>query len=201
MKGKIFSASILCMLLVPGFAQAVPLKVVNVTAPDVNCVFNKTCKVTVTDTSATFSWPSSITANASATLQSRTFKGSANGVPGANKTAYLYRVIATKGGSTDCVTGLVMDFGPVSQLDYDKSGAPSDVFVITKGGLGSSGIQSADMNGNTITFKFTQGICNTVTQSSFFFGLAADTAPKSVTIQADVIAKPAVNVTARVPTH
>lgn len=205
---KIFSLSILNMLLVPLFAQAVPLKVVNVSAPDVNCVFNKACKVTVTDTVATFSWPSIIAApNASAKLQSRTYTGKASAgvvIPGAGKTAYVYRVIALKGGSTDCVTGLVMDFGPVAAIDYNKSGMPSDIFVITKGGLGSVGIKSADKTGNIITFTFSQGICNTVAQDSFFFGLSATKAPKVLTVQATVLGgqgTTSVNVPARVPTH
>lgn len=34
----------------PALAQATPLKVVTVAAPDVNCVFDPSCKLTVTDT-------------------------------------------------------------------------------------------------------------------------------------------------------
>ena len=193
------------MLISPMSLEASPLKVVNVKAPDINCVFNAKCSNVVTDTVSTFSWPSYVSATgALAELQSRTFLGKATegvAVPGAGKTAYLYRVIAKKGGSTDCVLGLVMDFGPISQLDYNKSGINSDIFVITSGGIGSVGIKSADKVGNKITVNFTQGICNTVTQSSYFFGLTSNAKPKTATIQANVIGigSPSLNVGGRLP--
>lgn len=194
---KCFASGIFSALVISISAQAAPLKVVNVSAPAINCVFNPQCKVVVNDSLATFTWPSVVTPpTAAANLQSRTFAGTSG------KTAYLYRITALKGGSTDCVTGLVMDFGPNTPLDFNNSGAQSDVFVITKGGLGSVGIKSADKNGNTITFSFNQAICNTVAQGSFFFGLAATSAPKSVTVQTEVLGssgKMSVNVPARVP--
>jgi hypothetical protein len=189
-------------------AEATQLTVVNVSAPAVNCVFNPSCKVTVTDTVAKFSWPGVAGSKPSGSLQSRTFTGIgpvSQGMPGWSKTAYLYRVQALTGTSVDCITGLAVDFGPIAQLDYNQSGKPSDVFVITKGGLGSRGIQSADQVGSTITFHFAGGVCNTVAQSTFFFGLAAATPPKSVTAQVLFVGSgnPAANanVAARSPTH
>lgn len=194
-----FALCVFSTLVASMSAQADPLKIVNVSAPAINCVFNSQCKVVVEDSTSTFSWPSVVTApTASAQLQSRTFAGMAG------KTAYLYRVTALKGGSTDCVMGLVMDFGPNAQLDFNKSGMLSDVFVVTKGGLGATGVKSADRVGSTITFNFTQAICNTVIQGSYFFGLAATTPPKSITVKAQVLAstgKKLVDVQARVPTH
>lgn len=195
-------------LLTSTAAQAVPLKVVKVGAPAINCVFNATCTITVTDTVSKFTWPSIIAApTASASFQSRTANGVASAVavvPGANLHVYMYRVTALTGGSTDCVSGLVMDVGPVASLDYNNSGKPSQIFVVTMGGLGTVGIQSADQVGNTITFKFTQAICNTVAQGSYFFGFAAKTLPETVKATALVFGAPGASqatTEARVPTH
>ncbi len=173
--------------------KAVPLKIVNVSAPSINCVFNPQCIVVENDSSAAFFWPSHTAQDAAATLQSRTLVGKEG------QTAYLYRVIATRGGSTDCVSGLVMDFGSNVRLDFNNSGRSSDVFVVTKGGLGSVGIKSAEKIGTSITFNFSHGICHS--ESSFFFGLMAAGKPKSVSVQATVLGSvtTSVNVAARVP--
>ncbi|HML12226.1 MAG TPA: hypothetical protein VK456_02905 [Xanthobacteraceae bacterium] len=72
--------------------------------------------------------------------------------------------------------GAVIDFGPVQQLTYPQN-QPADVFVITEGGLGSVGIQSAEQDGTVITFTFSAPLCAGAT--SYFFGLAATNAPVS----------------------
>src|SRR5580765_6931642 len=69
-------------------AAASPLTVVQVAAPGVNCVFNASCSVTVSDT--TGSIPLNFTAG-TPFLQSRTFSG-APGTPAAGLTGYEYRV-------------------------------------------------------------------------------------------------------------
>lgn len=56
---------------------------------------------------------------------------------------------------------------------------PSQVFVITAGGLGSDGIQSADQEGDAITFTFSTPLCGG--QTSYFFGLAAKKPPQAAT--------------------
>ncbi len=188
-------------LLLSMSAIAAPLKIVTVNAPAINCIFNNTCKMTATDTVSTFSWPSTIATTAEAKLQSRTFTSTPNS-PAAGKTAYLYRLTALKGGSTDCVTGLVVKFGPVTQLDYAKSGNPADIFVVTTGGLGSVGIKSAEQQGNTITFNFSQAICNTVAQGTFFFGLTSPNQPKNMQVQAQILSgsgTKSMNTNAQVP--
>ena len=50
--------------------------------------------------------------------QSRTFTGEP-GTPGAGLTGYEYRLSMTQAaGFSDCVLGLVLDFGPVEKLPY-----------------------------------------------------------------------------------
>src|SRR5271155_2201191 len=138
--GKPMKTSALIVLAASGFflcetAFATPLTVVNVSAPNVNCVFDSSCKVIVTDTVGNY--PPSGRFTGQEILQSRTFVGQP-GTPGAGKTAYLYRVDFTQAqpvGDQACAMNLKIDFGPVSPLPYN--GTPADVVVVTQGGLGS----------------------------------------------------------------
>ena len=61
----------LLLCFTPFVVEAVPLKVVNVSAPAINCVFNPTCTVTVNDTSDNVT----LSAGGTGFLQSRTYKG------------------------------------------------------------------------------------------------------------------------------
>jgi hypothetical protein len=161
-------------------AQAGPLTVVQVAAPGVNCVFNASCTITVSDTTA------GIPLNFSAGtpfLQSRTFSGAA-GTPAAGLTGYEYRVdLTSAAGSVDCLLGLVVDFGPVQLLPY-KAGSTAHVYVVTQGGLGSIGIKSAEQDGDVISFEFDKPLCVGINvgagPTTFFFGLASTKAPHMI---------------------
>lgn len=172
-------------------------------APDINCVFETDCTVVVTDSVGTIPLPN---ATGTARLQSRTFAGMA-GAPAAGKTAYEYRVDLTQAtaiGDVACVTALHVDFGPVTKLQYNKLGPLDDVFVVTKGGLGTIGLASAEQNHNIITFTFSQPVCAADTsgpgRTTFFFGLASIHPPKAVVakIEAPGI-MPDLDVKARAP--
>jgi len=186
-------------------ALAVPLTVVTVAAPDINCVFETDCTITVTDSVGNIAVPDT---TGIARLQSRTFAGKP-GAPAAGKTGYEYRVDLTQAatpGDQACVTGLDVDFGPVTKLQYNKVGPTDDVFVVTKGGLGSIGLASADQNGNIITFTFSQPVCAADSsgpgKTTFFFGLASVHPPKGIvaTIEAPGVF-PGIDVKARAPSH
>jgi hypothetical protein len=172
----------------PG-ATAAPLTVVTVSAPEINCVFETDCSVAVTDTVGTITMPGT---TGTARLQSRTFVGKP-GAPGDGKTAYEYRLDLTQATTqmdASCLTGLEVDFGPVAKLQYNKSGAADDVFVVTKGGLGTIGLAAAEQNGDVITFAFTQPVCAADTgaagKTTFFFGLASAKAPKGIVATVDM---------------
>jgi hypothetical protein len=185
---------------------AAPLSFVNVSAPAINCVFSATCSVTVTDTVDTITVPPGLwTGNAR--LQSRTFVG-APGTPGAGKTAYLYRVDLTQAnsdGEVPCVTDIAVDFGPVAKLQYNKAGPLDDVFVVTKGGIGSVGLYAVDQTSDVITFTFNEPVCAGPTggkgESSYFFGLASATPPKSIIAYASVPGLDPIDVKARAPSQ
>ena len=138
--------------------EAGPLKVVNVSAPAINCVFNPTCTVTVNDTS------DNITMSTGGTgfLQSRTYKGAA-GSPAAGLFAYEYRIDlrnAVGAVAISCIDWMTISFGPVvGSLNYGADAKPDQVFVVTGGGIGTIGIASAVQTGSSIKFKFTSPVC------------------------------------------
>jgi len=188
----------------PLAVEAETLKVVEVNAPAVNCVFRTTCRIPVTDSVGHIPLPFIATAG-TAWLQSRSFTAEP-GTPGAGKTGYLYRISLTEAsGSAECIGGLVLDFGPVAKLPY-QTGVMADVFVITTGGLRTIGIKSATKTGNVIEFELTQGLCLSggadIKNTTFFFGLAADTAPTASTARIWAVGNPPFyEVEARVPAH
>lgn len=162
-----------------------PLKVVNVGAPAINCVFDPSCTVTVTDTTA----PIPIPAGGTNFLQSRTFAGMP-GAPANGLYAYEYRIdLRNAVGITyiPCLSTMTIEFGPVvGTLDYNGDGVTDDqVYVVTSGGLGSIGLASAEKSDNKIAFTFSEPVCAGGHpgggQSTFFFGLVSTQPPKSVT--------------------
>jgi hypothetical protein len=189
---------------VAGVAGATSLSIVTVSAPEINCIYETDCTVTVTDTVANITLPS-MTGNGR--LQSRTFAGKA-GAPAAGKTGYEYRLDMTQAtaiGDVACVTGLEVDFGPITKLQYNKAGPVDDVFVITKGGLGSIGLASAEQDRNVITFTFSQPVCAADTsgpgKTTFFFGLTSAHTPKGIVAKVEVPAFDPVDIKARAPDH
>ena len=177
-------------------AHAAALTVVNVNAPKVNCVFDATCKVIVNDSVGNLTFTQ---LGNGARLQSRTYAAKP-GTPGAGTTVYEYRVDLTAGVVwSDCISGMVINFGPVQKLNYPPK-TPGHVFVVTTGGLGSDGIASAEQDGDVITFNFSHPLC--AGKTSFFFGLAAKTAPAKTTATLFGIGSPPlVQADARAPQH
>jgi hypothetical protein len=155
-------------------AQAALLKIVDVGAPEINCVFHEAgmpdCTVVVDDSFGTFTVPGD---NGEGQLQSRTYAGVAP-ASGAGTMAYVYRVDLTAMPlAANCVTKLALDFGAVEALIYGPQGY-ADVFVVIVGSLGNPGsakLSSADKVGNEITFTFDIPVCPG--ETSFFFGLAS----------------------------
>src|SRR6266404_9952473 len=106
---RLLLASLLCFI--PFVVQTVPLKVVNVSAPAINCVFNPTCTVTVNDTSDNVT----LSNGGTGFLQSRTYKGAA-GAPAAGLFAYEYRLDlrnAVGAVAISCIDWMTISFGPV----------------------------------------------------------------------------------------
>jgi hypothetical protein len=98
-----------------------------------------------------------------------------------------------------------LDFGPLVQLQYNKVGPIDDVYVVTKGGLGSVGLLSADAMDNKITFVFSQPVCPASSgnkgQTTYFFGLAAKGLPMPANGSVGVSGFDPFDTKARTPTH
>src|SRR5215212_10963683 len=100
-------------------AQAQPLKIVEVGAPAINCVFQTDCNIPVTDTTGNLLLPT--LTPGTAWLQSRTFAGEA-GAPGVGTTGYEYRISMTQAsGTSDCVVSFTLNFGPHKPLPYQNN--------------------------------------------------------------------------------
>jgi hypothetical protein len=179
---KLIFALLFCFT--PFAVEAAALKVVNVSAPAINCVFNPSCTVTVNDTSDNIA----MSTGGTGFLQSRTYMGAA-GSPAAGLYAYEYRIdLRNAVGLTaiSCIDWMTISFGPVvSTLDYTGDAKPDQVFVVTGGGIGTIGIASAVQSGSTIKFKFTSPVCEGGApgkgDSSFFWGLVSKTPAQFVT--------------------
>ena len=201
MRSGVIAFATLALLASRGYAQ--PLKIVEVSAPAINCVFNATCKITVSDTTGNILLPT--VAAGTAWLQSRTFAGQP-GTPAAGLTGYNYRISLTQAsGQTDCITSFNINFGPHKPLPY-KDNTPADIYVVTGGGLGTISLKSAVRSNDVIEFTLKSPLCLNgpadIKNTTFFIGIAASAAPMHVNTQFSVVGFPSIYaVDARVPTH
>ena len=174
---------ILLLISVPASLAAQPLRVVNVSAPAINCVFSTTCKITVTDMSSPI-WGGGF-------LQSRNYRAR-RGSPAAGRYVYEYRVDLRNSVGTvalGAITQLTVDFGPDVRFDFNHDRRLDDVFVVTGGGLGNKGLASAVRSGTSITFTFAgggiaQGGGPGRGDSSYFFGIVSTKPRRNVTVTA-----------------
>jgi hypothetical protein len=196
-------SGVLAATLVSVAAQAQVLKVVEVGAPAINCVFQTDCTIPVTDTTGNILLPTIGTGTA--WLQSRTFAGE-TGAPGAGTTGYEYRISMTQAsGTSDCIVSFTLNFGPHKQLPY-KSGQLADVYVVTTGGLGTISLAKAERFGDVIEFTLSKSLCvngsASIANTTYFIGLAATAAPMHVNAHiATTGPTPIFGADARVPTH
>ena len=150
MRRTIASGALAALVMFPLAAQAQLLKVVEVGAPAINCVFQTDCNIPVSDTTGNILFPT--LDPGTAWLQSRTFAGEA-GAPGVGTTGYQYRISLTQAsGNSECIKGFNLNFGPHKQLPY-KNNQLADVYVVTSGGLGTIGVKSAEKFGDVILFE------------------------------------------------
>lgn len=146
------------------------LHVVEVAAPDINCISDLDCRITADDSTDRITLPA---ASGSAFLQSRLSvaepRTEAEGLR-----MYEYRVFLgglSGGPSTPCIKKLVLDFGFMAALDYDGDGRSEHAYVVTHGvspGVAPSAISS---DGRQLWVTFDPPLC--AGESSLFFGLAS----------------------------
>ena len=124
MKRKLI-LGLLVLLATANNALSAPLNVVTVGAPAVNCVFDPTCRIIVSDSTASVP----IAISGTSFLQSRTFTGNP-GAPANGFYAYEYRIDLTQATSTvsppPCIRSLTVPIGPVINLDYNGDHTSTD---------------------------------------------------------------------------
>ena len=176
---------ILVLLFSCSVARTQPLRVVEVSAEQLNCLFDSTCRVGAEDTTDDIPLP----ARGTSLLQSRTLIGH-RGAAAAGLHVYQYRVDLRRAiGLTNipCLNSMSVSFGPVvNTLDLDGNGKAGDeVFVISEGGGGRIGLASAEKTEGVITFQFSSPVCAgghpDGGHSTFFFGLLSANAPGPAT--------------------
>ena len=173
----------LFVCLTPLAVNAAPLKIVNVAAPAINCVFSTSCSVRVKDTKGEVE----LSTGGEGLLRTRTFKG-ASGSPAERLFAYEYRLDLTdaSGAKPSCIDWISLSFGPVvNSLNFGGDARPDQVFVITTGGIGSIGLASATQTRDTIRFKFSSPVCSGTPgakgASTYFWGVVSGQPPKNIT--------------------
>lgn len=183
----------ICLAAAMVHAAPVPLKMVNVSAPAYNCLFDPSCTIVVDDTTSPIPDGGVIFCGPVSTffLQSRTYTGNA-GALGAGLYVYEYRIDLT--GKTcpgletlvDGILDVSIDFGPNVPMDFDGSGKLSDVYVVTGGGVGSVAPSAALRDGSRVYLEFDVGNPDGLPfllfpgQSTFFIGLVSTQPPTDV---------------------
>jgi len=146
----------------------------NTSAPQVNFVFSTDGTVVVTDMSSPIF--------GGGFLQSRIYQAEP-GSPAAGKWVYEYRLDLRNAQSITNVpyaTSVALSTGPVRNYDYNFDNVATDqVFVVTAGGLGTIGLQSAGGFFGYNTFKFTTAVW--AGDTSYFWGYTSDYPPQVVT--------------------
>ena len=174
--GSIFQngvASILLFCTMSGIVEAEPLRLAPVTAPQINCVFDLDCRVTVNDSSDEVVLEG---VTGSGFLQSRTLPPGEAGTPAAGFYAYEYRIdlrqMSSSGDIANCIRTLTIPFGDVIARDYDGDGRRDHIYMITSGGMGTVRPTSAEqLPDGSISFGFGGGVCGTGGVSSVSFAV------------------------------
>jgi hypothetical protein len=175
----------LTLLLAATSAHAIPVKVVKVSASNINCAFNPSCSISATETSAAIPLPGT---TGQALLYTRTYKSTADS-PAAGRTMYEYRIDLKQAAgvlAVPCVSALTVPFQTPATVDYNGNGAADEqVYVVNSGGPGSSGPASADRSGGKLTFQFVDPVCAGTSpgngEGSYRFGVSAGGWPTTVT--------------------
>jgi hypothetical protein len=197
----VVSVGLLCLVVVT--AHAVPLQIVEVSAPDIYCEFDADCMVTPTNFPGRFVVPDT---TGVAVLWSRLLPVGEPETPGKGLYAYLYQFDLRKLVGTTfsaCIQALSVDFGPVVPLDYNGDRLLDHVFVMTKNSPGTIAPAAAEQTNGTITFYFRQPVCPAFPEKAgdrtFFFGLASPNPATVVTAQAWDMRGAGITLDARAP--
>lgn len=180
------------------------LRIVEVRSPQINCVFDRDCRITVRDFSEQFTLPF---ATGTGFFQSRQFPVGEPGTRGEGLHPYLYRLDLTQmrnERAARCIRSIRLDAPALAPLAYStrRNGRQADLFYISNG-LGKARPTRAIRDGKAIELRFrdlcSAGPNDNAGVSSVFFGFAATTPPATVRAQVTDQDGRAVDVLAKAP--
>ena len=154
------------------------LRMVEIGARAFNCLFDTDCVITANDQTSAISFPGG---RGRGFLQTRLIPRGARGTAGAGMFAYLYRIDLRNIQATrqlECIDKFTVPFSNLVALNTGNGQRP-EVFIISRGGIGSVKPVRAIRTSNSVEFTF-RGLCtgggpNQITGlSSFFIALVAN---------------------------
>lgn len=161
-------------------AQGLPLSVVEVKAPGINCVFDPSCSVAVDDAASPVG---------QGFLQTRVLAGAA-GAPAGEGYGYAYRLALGPAAAGEealaklCFTEVQIAMkGAPGAYDFNGDGKPEEVFVVAEGGEGQVGVAAAERYADRIVFTLAAPLCHRTdgaVASTHFFGIASLAVPVEV---------------------
>jgi len=204
---------VLCLLLLglaifislPAKAQSEPLGIARVSAPDINCIFDQDCTITVSDNTDEIIFAG---ASGSGFLQSRLFPQGETGTAAEGQYAYLYRIDLRNIASTTqapCIFSMRINFGPLVPIDYDGDEELDDLFVVVDGAVGTVAPNVATEANGIVTLSFANGVCGegpgefSAGESSVFMGLTSRRANRPTTADLLTNEQQVLTVDARTP--
>jgi hypothetical protein len=150
-------------------------RIVQVSSPEINRVFSKSGQMETNDTVS----PVSLSGGKSeGFLQSRTGPQGQHGIGGANLFPYFYRMSLSGIAGEVGVHSLELSGDPVA-LNFSDAGVKADgeVFVITKGGLGTVSPSNVATSMGHLIVTFDPPV--RAGEDSYFFGFASRGAPQA----------------------
>jgi len=162
------------------------LRIVEVSSPEINCVFDRDCRITVNDFSERFTLPF---ATGQGFLQSRQYPIGEPGTKAEGLYPYLYRIDLTQmrnETAARCIRSVKFDFDSPATLRYGnrRPRLPAQVFAITKNAIGTAKPTRAIRDDKGVEFQFrelcTAGPNDNVGTSSVFFGMTSKSPPGTV---------------------
>ncbi len=157
------------------------VRIAEVSAPDINCVFDTDCVITVNDTTDIITLP---LGTGSGFLQTRTWPVGEPGTQAEGLYGYEYRIDVRGIAGTlaiPCVSSFQLSFPNLVPLDYDGDSVLEEVFVVTSGGIGTIQPFLVDKVGDNLTFTFAPSACagsfSGDGDSTFFIGLTSTSPP------------------------
>jgi hypothetical protein len=165
------------LTVVQSAAEGQPLAITNVRSPSIHCFYSTDCTVTVEDTVDDLITVNDVVVGS---LQTRTFHGQP-GAPLEALRGYQFRVVvpdAAGDGGARCLDAFAVDFnGTIDRIAYNGDGVGADIYVITRGGVGSVAPIAVELVDGQLRVQFGRpGLCPG--QSTYFFGFTSSEPPK-----------------------